>query len=76
LFSRKQGTDGVEQPKIIAPETAFKAQMSFDIGAFYHVGTIYSFIKKNAIKEDYKYFCNHSAPPPPQAKTVDLQEHS
>ncbi len=56
LFSRKQGIDGVEQPKIITPDIAFKSQMSFDNGKFYHGTTLYSFIKKDNINLDYKYF--------------------
>ncbi|MDY3204632.1 MAG: N-6 DNA methylase [Arcobacter sp.] len=56
LFSRKQGIDYVEERKIITPDIAFKSQMSFDNGIFYHGTTLYSFIKKNTIEEDYKFY--------------------
>ena len=56
LFSRKQGINGVEEQKIITPEIALKAQMSLDNGTFYHNTKCYSFIKKENIKEDYKFF--------------------
>jgi len=45
-----------EQTKIITPDIALKSQMSLDKGEFYHGTTLYSFIKKENIKEDYKYF--------------------
>ncbi|WP_373026781.1 TaqI-like C-terminal specificity domain-containing protein [Sulfurimonas sp.] len=56
LFSRKQGIDFVEQPKVVTPDIAFKSQMSFDNGMFYHGTTLYSFIKKSEIQEDYKFY--------------------
>jgi hypothetical protein len=56
LFSRKQGIDYVEQQKIITPDIAFKSQMSFDDGMYYHGTTLYSFIKKLEIQEDYKFY--------------------
>jgi adenine-specific DNA-methyltransferase len=56
LFSRKQGVDGVEQLKIITPDIALKSQMSLDDGKFYHGTTLYSFIKKDEINEDYKFY--------------------
>ncbi|MDX9813529.1 MAG: TaqI-like C-terminal specificity domain-containing protein [Sulfurimonadaceae bacterium] len=56
LFSRKQGIDGVEEEKIITPDIAYKSQMSLDKGIFYHGTTLYSFIKKDEVKEDYKFF--------------------
>jgi len=56
LFSRKQGINGVEQPKIITPDIALKAQMTYDTGLFYHGTTIYSFIKNDKFKLDYKFY--------------------
>ncbi|MEA2027393.1 MAG: TaqI-like C-terminal specificity domain-containing protein, partial [Campylobacterota bacterium] len=56
LFSRKQGIDEVEQPKIITPDIAYKSQMSFDNGKFYHGTTLYSFVKKDEVQEDYKFY--------------------
>jgi hypothetical protein len=56
LFSRKQGIDGVEQNKIITPDIALRSQMSIDSGKYYHGTTLYSFIKKDNTKEDYRYF--------------------
>ncbi|MBE0497195.1 MAG: N-6 DNA methylase, partial [Campylobacterales bacterium] len=56
LFSRKQGIDSVEQPKIITPDIALKSQMSFDKGEFYHGTTLYSFIKKDSVQEDYRFY--------------------
>jgi len=56
LFSRNQGISGVEQIKIIAQEIAFKSQMSFDNGFFYHNTKCYSFIKKENVKADYKFY--------------------
>ncbi|MDX4012233.1 N-6 DNA methylase [Aliarcobacter skirrowii] len=45
-----------EQSKIITPDIAFKSQMSLDNGTFYHGTTLYSFIKKVEIKENYKFY--------------------
>ena len=56
LFGRKQGISYVEQNKIITPDIAFKSNMSFDNGDFYHGTTLYSFIKSENIKEDYKFY--------------------
>ncbi len=56
LFSRKQGIDGVEQVKIITPDIAFNSQMSLDDGKYYHGTTLYSFIKKDEIQEDYRFY--------------------
>ncbi|MDY0237303.1 MAG: N-6 DNA methylase [Campylobacterales bacterium] len=56
LFSRKQGIDGVEKEKIITPDIAYKSQMSLDKGIFYHGTTLYSFIKKDEVKEGYKFY--------------------
>jgi len=56
LFSRKQGIDGVEEDKIITPDIAYKSQMSLDDGQFYHGTTLYSFIKKDEVEEDYKFY--------------------
>lgn len=56
LFSRKQGVDNIEQPRIITPETSYRAQMTFDIGTFYHTGTVYSFILKDNQMKNYKVF--------------------
>jgi hypothetical protein len=56
LFSRKQGIDGVEQVKIITPDIAFNSQMSLDDGEYYHGTTLYSFIKKDEIQEDYRFY--------------------
>ncbi len=56
LFGRKQGISNVEQEKIITPDISFGSNMSFDEGKFYHGTTLYSFIKKQEIKEDYKFY--------------------
>jgi len=45
-----------EQQKIITPEIALKSQMSLDKGMFYHNTKCYSFIKKENIMEDYKFY--------------------
>ncbi|MBN2965612.1 hypothetical protein JWV37_12565, partial [Sulfurospirillum sp. T05] len=45
-----------EQQKIITPEISLGSNMSFDEGIFYHNTKVYSFIKKSAVKEDYKFF--------------------
>jgi hypothetical protein len=57
LFSRKQGVSEVEQAKIITPDISLGSSMSYDeTGNFYHSTTIYSFIKKEEVKESYKYY--------------------
>jgi len=56
LFGRKQGISGVEQPKIITPDISYGSNMSFDEGKFYHGTTLYSFIKNEKFKEDYKFW--------------------
>ncbi len=45
-----------EQSKIITPDISFKTNMSLDIGTFYHGTTLYSFIKSDNVKEDYKFY--------------------
>jgi hypothetical protein len=56
LFGRKQGIDEVEQPKIITSYMGNFSNMSFDEGILYHNTKCYSFIKKDEIKEDYKFY--------------------
>ncbi|MDM8559484.1 TaqI-like C-terminal specificity domain-containing protein, partial [Candidatus Parabeggiatoa sp. HSG14] len=56
LFARKQGISHVEQKKIITPEISFGTNMTLDRGTFYHNTKCYSFLKKEEIKEDYKFW--------------------
>lgn len=56
LFSRQQGISGVEQEKIITPDIAFGSSMTLDNEGFYHGTTLYSFIKSDDYKEDYKFY--------------------
>jgi len=56
-LGRKQGLNGVEQPKIMTPDISFGGNFSFDSqGKFYSSTTNYSLVKKSEIKTDYKYF--------------------
>ncbi len=45
-----------EQPKIITPDISYGSNMSFDEGVFYHGTTLYSFIKNDKFKENYKFW--------------------
>jgi type I restriction-modification system DNA methylase subunit len=45
-----------EQPKIITPYMGIKSQMSYDDGSFYHNTKGFGFVKKDEIKEDYKFY--------------------
>ena len=56
LYIYPKSLTSFEQNKIITPDIAFKSQMSLDNGVFYHGATLYGFIKKENIKEDYKFF--------------------
>jgi len=56
LYIYPKSLSEFDQTKIITPDIALKSQMSLDEGKFYHGTTLYSFIKKSNIKEDYKYF--------------------
>ncbi|MBD3244755.1 MAG: hypothetical protein GF335_02055, partial [Candidatus Moranbacteria bacterium] len=57
LFGRKQGIDFVEKEKIITPEISFGGNMTFDEkGKFYHTTTCYSLVKKDDVKENYKFY--------------------
>jgi type I restriction-modification system DNA methylase subunit len=45
-----------EQNKIITPEISFGTNMTLDKGILYHNTKCYSFIKREEIKEDYKFW--------------------
>jgi type I restriction-modification system DNA methylase subunit len=57
LFSRKQGINGVEFPKIMTQEISLGCNMTFDEkGEYYHPTTIYSFVKNDKFIVDDKYY--------------------
>ena len=56
LFGRKQGVSNVEQEKITTPEISLGTNMTYDKGIFYHNTKVYSFIKKDTVKEAYKFY--------------------
>ena len=57
LFSRKQGINGVEFPKIMTQEISLGCNMTYDEnGEFYHPTTIYSFVKNEQFKVDDKFY--------------------
>lgn len=45
-----------EQEKISTPDISLGSNMTLDSGVYYHGTTLYSFIKKDTVKEDYKFF--------------------
>ncbi len=57
LFSRKQGINGVEFPKIMTQEISLGCNMTFDEnGEYYHPTTIYSFVKNDKFIVNDKYY--------------------
>ena len=57
LFSRKQGINEVEYPKIMTQEISLGCNMTYDErGGFYHPTTIYSFVKNQKFKVDDKFY--------------------
>ncbi len=57
LFSRKQGINGVEFPKIMTQEISLGCNMTYDEkGEFYHPTTIYSFVKNKKFEVDDKFY--------------------
>ena len=56
LFGRNQGVSNVEREKITTPEISLGTNMTYDKGIFYHNTKVYSFIKKDSVKEAYKFF--------------------
>tara|TARA_R110001592_G_scaffold325782_6_gene606396 strand:- start:29815 stop:33099 length:3285 start_codon:yes stop_codon:yes gene_type:complete len=57
LFSRNQGMNAVEQPKIMTQEISLGCNMTYDTnGVFYHPTTIYSFVKNSNFEVDEKYY--------------------
>lgn len=56
LYIYPKSLSSFEQAKIITPEISFGTNMTFDDGLFYHNTKCYSFIKKQEIKENYKYW--------------------
>ena len=57
LFSRKQGIDDVEYPKILTQEISLGCTMTFDDnGAFYHPTTVYAFQKDPKFNVDDKFY--------------------
>lgn len=45
-----------EQDKIVTPETSLGGNLSIDNGNHYHNTQVYSLIKKDSVKEDYKFW--------------------
>ena len=56
LYIYPKSLNAFEQEKIITPDISLGTNMTCDIGQFYHGTTLYSFIKNNTVKEDYKYW--------------------
>lgn len=57
LFTRKQGMNDVEKPKIMTQEISLGCNLTYDSsGKFYHVTTVYSFVKKSTFVVDEKYY--------------------
>lgn len=55
-FSRPQNMTMYDKTKIITPDIAHGCQMSFDNNGFCHTTTLYSFVFKNNLSEDTKYW--------------------
>lgn len=56
-FGRKQGILAAEKSKLVAPDISYGGNFAYDKdGIFYQTTTIYGYIKKAHIKEDYKFW--------------------
>lgn len=56
-FGRKQGILSAETEKLVAPEISLGGNFAYDIkGEFYSTTKIYGYIKKENIKESYKFW--------------------
>ncbi len=56
-FSRKQGILSAEKEKLVAPDISMGGNFAYDTyGKFYQTTTIYGYIKKENIKESYKFW--------------------
>ena len=56
-FGRKQGVAFAEQIKLVAPDISMGGNFAYDKnGEFYSTTTIYGYIKKKSIKENYKFW--------------------
>jgi hypothetical protein len=57
LFSRKQGINGIELPKIMTREISLGCNMTYDNeGEYYHNTKVYSFVKNKKFDVDEKYY--------------------
>lgn len=56
LYIYPKSLTDFEQEKIITPEIANKSQMSLDSGKLYHNTKCYSFIKRDSVVEDYRFY--------------------
>ena len=56
LYIYPKSLNAFEQEKIITPDISLGTNMTYDNGKFYHGTTLYSFVKNNIVKEDYKYW--------------------
>ena len=61
-FSRKQGMLSAQKEKLVAPEISLGGNFAYDVdGKFYATTKIYGYIKKQTIKESYRFWlglCN------------------
>lgn len=56
-YGRNQGIDFGNIPKLLAPDISLKGQFSYDgKGLLYQTATVYGYIKRDDIKESYKFF--------------------
>jgi hypothetical protein len=61
-YSRKQGMLSAEKEKLVAPEISLGGNFAYDVdGKFYATTKIYGYIKKQSVKESYRFWlglCN------------------
>ena len=56
-FGRKQGIIYAEKEKLVAPDISMGGNFAYDYkGEFYQTTTIYGYIKKQNVKENYKFW--------------------
>ena len=56
-YGRKQGILSAEKEKLVAPDISMGGNFAYDVdGEFYQTTTIYGYIKKSEISENYKFW--------------------
>ena len=55
-FGRKQGMDAADNEKLVAPDISMGGNFAYDVnGQFYQTTTIYGYLRKEGVKDSYKF---------------------